>query len=166
MRTDPGAGRSDGAVGDGQPARGHPDVHGPGRHQWRGSQEVTNRADRARTLAELNALVRVAFAFSGFSRALHQPRPMMAQAKHPPSQHPLDPPPMKTSPVDESLPPSRDWTTPRVAADGVVEKCRQAHGFQAEQDFWTGFRHIYEEAEARVQPEQRFAFATEVDGRL
>jgi len=73
---------------------------------------------------------------------------------------------MKTSPVDESLPPSRDWTTPRVAADGVVEKCRQAHGFQAEQDFWTGFRHIYEEAEARVQPEQRFAFATEVDGRL
>lgn len=73
---------------------------------------------------------------------------------------------MKASPLDESLPLPSRWTTPRHAADGVVEKCHRAHGFQAEHDFWLEFRRIYEEAETRVEPGQRFAFATEVDARL
>lgn len=73
---------------------------------------------------------------------------------------------MKASPLDDSLPLPPRWTAPRHAADGVVEKCLQTHGFQAEHDFWTAFRRIYEEAETRVEPGQRFAFATEVDARL
>lgn len=73
---------------------------------------------------------------------------------------------MKTSPLDDSLPHSHAWTNPRLAADDVLARCRQAHGFPAEQEFWERFRRIYAEAETTVRPEQRFAFATEVDGRL
>lgn len=75
-------------------------------------------------------------------------------------------PPMNTSPLDDSLPHLPAWIHPRLAADAVVAKCRQALGFQAEQDFWVEFGRIYADAETTVRPEQRFAFATEVDGRL
>lgn len=73
---------------------------------------------------------------------------------------------MKSSPVRNTLAPPAAWINPRRAADAVVAKCRQSRGFQAEHDFWMEFRRIYAEAEITVQPEQRFAFATEVDGRL
>ncbi|MGO1718580.1 MAG: hypothetical protein ACTHZI_00095 [Luteimonas sp.] len=73
---------------------------------------------------------------------------------------------MNTSPVDDSVPLPAGWTAPRLAADDVVARCRQAHGFQADRDFWREFSRIYTEAETTVEPAQRFAFATEVDGRL
>ena len=73
---------------------------------------------------------------------------------------------MNISPVDDSAPLLAEWTTPRLAADGVVAKCRQVNGFQADQDFWSEFRRIYAEAETSVPPAQRLAFAAEVDGRL
>lgn len=77
---------------------------------------------------------------------------------------------MKNSPLTDAfagpLLPAPAWTSPRLAADAVVARCRQAHGFQAEGEFWNEFGRIYAEAETTVEPGQRFAFATEVDGRL
>lgn len=75
-------------------------------------------------------------------------------------------PAMKTPQLEESPALSPGWIHPRLAADGVAARCRQARGFQAEQDFWKEFRRIYAEAETTVDPAQRFAFAAEVDGRL
>lgn len=73
---------------------------------------------------------------------------------------------MSAFPLDDSLPESCIWTSPRQAADAVILKCQQKHGFQSEQDFWDEFSHIYAEAETTVRPEQRLAFTTEVDGHL
>lgn len=45
-------------------------------------------------------------------------------------------------------------------------ECRQTRGFQADQEFWLEFGHTYARIEPTVRPEQRFAFAMQVDGRL
>lgn len=73
---------------------------------------------------------------------------------------------ISASPNDDSLPHSTLWMHPRLAADAVAARCHQTRGFQAEHDFWLDFARIYTEVENTVRPEQRFAFAMEVDERL
>lgn len=47
-----------------------------------------------------------------------------------------------------------------------MTRCRQSHGFQTEHEFWAEFGHVYADVESTVHPDQRFAFATRVDGHL
>ena len=64
-----------------------------------------------------------------------------------------------------ALEPTR-WLDADQAVDHLVAQCMRDSGFAPEADFWAAFATRFARVQARVVPEQRFAFATRLDGRL
>jgi len=67
-------------------------------------------------------------------------------------------------PVPTSDP--KAWLDADQATEQVMSECLRGPCFGPEAEFWASFAATYAWVEARVAPDQRFAFATRVDGRL
>ena len=71
---------------------------------------------------------------------------------------------LPASAVPASIP--EPWLDADQATEQVMSECLRGSCFGPEAEFWAAFAITYAWVEAKVDPSQRFAFATRVDGRL